>query len=71
LSANSFISLQPAPDGGKDSYRRIIANTLDPEKITYDLGNRYSQTKPYGVLDIFLKQHKNTTNPLNYFISLI
>jgi hypothetical protein len=70
LSANSFISLQPAPDGGKDSYQRIIANVLDPQKITYNLSNRYSQSKPYGVMDIFLSDN-NDSNALNYFISLI
>jgi hypothetical protein len=72
LGEENFIRLQPAGEGGKDSYTRIIASSPDPEEIVYNLSNRFSQSKPFGVLDIFLKgENQNTDKPLNYFISLI
>jgi hypothetical protein len=77
LSSENYITFQPSIIGGKDTYERIghgispLPPDPDDERIVYNLSNKFSSSKPYGVLDIFLKDRQDTFALRNYFISLI
>ncbi len=77
LSSDNYITFRPSITGGKDTYERIGPGISPPpsdpndERIVYNLSNKFSSSKPYGVLDIFLKDDQSTFDLRNYFISLI